>query len=266
MATTVEDQIDRTISSNDGMVAGDVEHYFSAGRSAMLNIKWALSCALKDSSPPRRILDFPCGHGRVLRYLRAEFPQAEITACDLLRDGVDFSAANFGAIPVYSDKDPARIGLPRNAFDLIWVGSLFTHFDAARWAVFLVFLRDLLRPDGVLVFSTHGGRAGHLDREPADLQPRQLPAQAAPQTARTHRLRVLRLPHGAQLGISIALPVWVCSLISSIAELRLVGLGEKSWDHHHDIYACVRDTSMGGSRTSLPVPHAPGEGAHVSRS
>ena len=40
-----------------------------------------------------RLLDLPCGHGRVMRYLRAAFPRAEITGCDLLRDGVDHCAA-----------------------------------------------------------------------------------------------------------------------------------------------------------------------------
>ena len=110
---------------------------------------------LKASSPPPRILDFPCGHGRVLRYLRAEFPQAEITACDLLRDGVDFCAANFGAIPVYSDPDPSRIGLPRDAFDLIWVGSLFTHFDAARWAKSFSFSAETCCGRAECSFSRH---------------------------------------------------------------------------------------------------------------
>jgi SAM-dependent methyltransferase len=214
--------------------------------------------------------------------LRAEFPEAEITACDLLRDGVDFCAANFAAIPVYSDKDPSRIGLPRNAFDLIWVGSLFTHFDAARWTVFLAFLRDLLRPDGVLVLSTHGGRARDILTE----NPR---VYNLDNSRRKRLLKQLArtgfgysdYPTQREYGISIALPVWVCSLISSIPELRLVGLGEKSWDHHHDIYACVRDKSwdhhhdiyacvrdksMVGSRSSLPVPPAPLEAARVTRS
>jgi SAM-dependent methyltransferase len=267
MATTVEDQIDRTISSNDSMVAGNIAHYFSVGHSAILNIKWALSRALKDSSPPRRILDFPCGHGRVLRYLRAEFPQAEITACDLIRDGVDFCAANFGAIPVYSDKDPSRIALPPNAFDLVWVGSLFTHFDAAHWAIFLSFLRDRLEPGGVLVFSTHGGRSQEILSE----QPR---VYGLDHSRRKRLLKQLArtgfgyadYPTSRDYGISIALPVWVCSLIATIPELRLVGLGERSWDHHHDIYACVRDPVPRAPRASWSIAPAPAKAPSVTRS
>ena len=64
-----------------------------------------------DVADVKRILDLPCGHGRVLRYLSAAFPEAEITACDIMREGVDFCASTFGAIPVYSQDDPQQIPL-----------------------------------------------------------------------------------------------------------------------------------------------------------
>jgi SAM-dependent methyltransferase len=121
-------KIDRTISSSDGMIDNDGgDHYFRVGLSALKNIERALSSIGQTPNTPARILDCPCGHGRVLRYLRAAFPLAEIIACDLLRDGVDFCTAQFGALPVYFDPVPARIPVARSAFDLIWVGSLLTH-------------------------------------------------------------------------------------------------------------------------------------------
>ena len=46
---------------------------------------------------PRRILDMPCGHGRVTRVLRARFPDAAITVCDIDRDGAGFASDRFGA-------------------------------------------------------------------------------------------------------------------------------------------------------------------------
>jgi len=244
-----EDRLIRRISPNDGMAGGDLPHYFAVGRSGILNIKRALARALDDTQP-RRILDFPCGHGRVLRYLRAEFPEAEITACDLLRDGVDFCAQTFGAIPVYSDSNPARIPLPRSAFDLIWVGSLFTHFDAPRWTIFLSFLRDLLEPGGVLVFSTHGRRSHEILTEHPqvyDLDP-------------SRRAKLLRryqetgfgyvdYPAHRAYGISIAEPGWVCGVVTSIAGLKLVNLVEAAWDFHHDVFTCTRDTESDASDT-----------------
>src|SRR5437870_5495298 len=112
--------MDLTIAANDGMVLRDhppdhaLSHYLESGRAA-------LTAAGK--TDVRRILDLPCGHGRVLRVLKAAFPGAALTACDIDRDGVDFCASRFGAEPVYSVEDPGRIPV-RGPFDLIWVGSL----------------------------------------------------------------------------------------------------------------------------------------------
>ena len=69
-----------TISRGDGMyVAGRAAHYFGVGADALKLVLQAMSLAGKGDISS--ILDLPCGHGRVLRYLKAEFPQALLTAC-----------------------------------------------------------------------------------------------------------------------------------------------------------------------------------------
>jgi 2-polyprenyl-3-methyl-5-hydroxy-6-metoxy-1,4-benzoquinol methylase len=87
--------------------------------------------------------------------LRAFFPDAHLTACDLDRDAVDFCAAEFNARPVYSHEDIRCVSLDQ-CFDVIWCGSLFTHLDSQQWPDFLGFFAEHLSPDGVLVFTTHG--------------------------------------------------------------------------------------------------------------
>ena len=44
----------------------------------------------------------------MLRHLKTAFQTARITACDLKRDGVDFCASQFDAIPVYARESPAE--------------------------------------------------------------------------------------------------------------------------------------------------------------
>src|SRR6476620_8602013 len=95
-----ESNVIRTISPDEEMPIQDIEIYFSAGRSAVACINLAMHAAQKSASDVTRILDLPCGHGRILRYLKAAFPEAEITACDIRRDAVDFCASTFGAVPV----------------------------------------------------------------------------------------------------------------------------------------------------------------------
>lgn len=96
-------RVDARIAPRDGMYVGNAAHYFSVGLSATRSIDAALPSA------PGRILDMPCGHGRVLRFLRARFPDESVVACDLDSDGVAFCAERFRAEPVVSSPDLASV-------------------------------------------------------------------------------------------------------------------------------------------------------------
>src|SRR5438874_12247978 len=63
------------ISSNDLMYNTDPRYYFFWGQQAMKSVRLAMLVAGKTAV--RKILDLPCGHGRVLRTLKAAFPDAE---------------------------------------------------------------------------------------------------------------------------------------------------------------------------------------------
>lgn len=153
-------KVDRTIAPQDTMVAAEnPEQYFDLGRRALELIHFSSVHCDKPHYPA--ILDLPCGHGRVLRWLRAHYGYAHITACDLDRDGVDFCAQQFNATPVYSQPDLHQ--LPFTAqFDLIWVGSLVTHLRQDRWLATLDCLVKWTNECGVIIFSTQGRTAASL--------------------------------------------------------------------------------------------------------
>src|SRR5438128_10819894 len=96
-------KVDSRISYEDGMYKGDGEHYFKVGLSAIRCIDEALHAAQIESV--RGVLDMPCGYGRVVRFLMHRFPQARITACELLPDAVRFCAEELGAAPAHSSYD-----------------------------------------------------------------------------------------------------------------------------------------------------------------
>lgn len=231
--------MDLTIAPNDGMLHkewGDelaLAEYLESSRTALGAVRAALAAAGK--TDVRRILDLPCGHGRILRVFKAAFPDADLTACDIDRDGVDFCASQFGAEPVYSVEDPARIPI-RGTFDLIWCGSLLTHVDAPRWPGFLHLFRSLLAPDGVCVFTTHGvGAVEYIEHG------RSTYGVPAPRKLLRHyeRYGFGYQPYqpGSRYGISMSSVGWVVGQIAKLADTRLVMYLEKGWNNHQDVVA-----------------------------
>lgn len=242
----IEKDVIRTISENETMNRADStfpQEYWVAGRSAVQAIKSCLLAANKAPADIHRILDIPCGHGRILRYLKATFPEAELTACDLLTDGVDFCSSVFGAIPVYSDEKISQIPLKDNYYDLIWVGSLLTHLDSDQWRPLLTKLGSCLRDGGVLVFTTHGD---HVYRGMKGLE--EFNGHGLPYWRITQVLyRYERAGFGYAdymgtngYGISLSAPSWVMSAISQQPELRCVSFAGRSWHGLQDVYGCVK--------------------------
>lgn len=149
-----------TISKNDWMWKGNKndEVYLRDGWSVGRSL---LGASVLTGRAPKRVLDFGCGHGRVMRWIRALFPEADIVASDRVRDGVDFCAQTFDAIPVYSNDAYEDIDLGE-PFNMIWLGSVYTHLPMALWHKLTRMLKDHLAPEGLLIFSYAGPYVAQL--------------------------------------------------------------------------------------------------------
>jgi SAM-dependent methyltransferase len=227
------------IAPDDEMLHGNVDHYFDVGASAMHCIEAALKTARRDPSTIRSVLDLPCGHGRVLRFLRKAFPAAQLTACDLNRSGVEFCARTFAAIPVVSHAEIDRIPLG-GGFDLIWCGSLLTHLDEQRCAAFLqLFHRNLAR-GGLVVFTLHG-RACEAElasgRNKCDLDDRLIATLL--DAYRRHGFGYVDYTAQLGYGFSLARPSFVLERFIQHQSWQLIGYHEKGWDKRQDVI-CLR--------------------------
>jgi cyclopropane fatty-acyl-phospholipid synthase-like methyltransferase len=217
---------------------GNEEHYFKVGRSALEAIRMAMLAAGREDF--ENILDLPCGHGRVLRALKAAFPRAKFTACDLNRAGVDFCVEQFGAAGDYSDPDPAKIAL-QGPYDLIWSGSLLTHLDEGPYTEFLKVFSKLLAPGGLMVATTHGRRVAAAMRDGRQnykLAPESVPGVAAAYDATG--FGYADYPGAGGYGISVNTPEWLIRKVCETPGLRIVVYSEKFWDNHQDVIACVK--------------------------
>jgi len=224
------------VSPRDHMWLSGAQWYFEVGTSALHCVQRALAVT---GAQPASILDMPCGHGRVCRMLRAAFPAAQITVCDLDTDAVDFCAAEFGAQPVYSDVDVQRIQLDRR-FDLIWCGSLFTHLEWARWQSFIDFFSQHLAADGMLVFTTHGRRPIQWMRENVfdyGLSPAEQGSLIGQYSDSGFGFVS---PANQAFGISLSSVAKVSSLLQGQPSLKIVGVHEAGWADHQDVFSCMK--------------------------
>ena len=222
----------------DEMFTGDTGHYFRTGRSALDAITAALRTVGRDTC--RSILDLPCGHGRVMRHLRAAFPDAMITACDLNRDAVDYCVRTFDAAGVYADRSVGDT-VVAGSFDLIWCGSLLTHLPRPLWGDLLSWFARRLTPDGVLVFTTHGQLSADWIRRGTHtygIAAGDLPGLLDSYTGTG--FGYVPYPGGApDYGISLSSAQWVLEQVRQQPGLGVVLVKEKGWDNHQDVYACV---------------------------
>jgi SAM-dependent methyltransferase len=186
-----------------------------------------------------RILDFGCAFGRVLRSLRAAFPEAAVTACDLRRNELEWCQKTLGPneiTVVDSAWEPEDVRLDGN-FDLIWCGSILTHIGKDRWTRFLKLFESNLAPGGVAVFTVYGRFVAENLR--SGLYPLNLTREQA--------ARVLRdfdeTGFGSEVTPSDADTLvtrsWVCKQLESVPSLELVGYAERSW-MWQDVVSCSK--------------------------
>lgn len=226
-------QVDSRISPGDGMYTGDGAHYYGVGLSAIRCIEEAITSAQPGSV--NRILDLPCGHGRVLRFLVRRFPQAEITASDLDQKGVEFCAEVFGTEAIYSAPDLDRFSL-RGHFDLIWCGSLVTHLNDKDIRELLAFFARHLAPEGLLVVTGHGERViQRMQNQEFDYGIDSESAARIIEAYRREGIGFADYPGANGYGVSLTSPEWIRLAAAEIG-LEEVYFRARGWDDHQDVY------------------------------
>jgi SAM-dependent methyltransferase len=219
------------ISPNDPSYSTGPEWYYGSGRSALQCIRLALLAA--NIGDPKSVLDFGSGHGRILRFLKAAFAEAELTACDINPDAIEFCAEAFGATPVLGRS--GEIDLV-GSFDLIWSGSVFTHVQ--DWQKFLRHLNSLLMPEALLVFTTGGrevvGRLRSGEHFYNNLSEEDV-ASLLEQYDRDGFGYIEGFPTGC--GFTLASPDYALRQVTQVPGLRIISFWESGWNSHQDVVA-----------------------------
>ena len=104
----------------------------------------------------RRVLDFGCGPGKVLRHFLDEAGRAEFEGCDIHRPSVEWVERHLNPpVRAFVNEESPPLPRPDGGYDLIWAMSVFTHLadGSLDW---LLELHRVLDEDGLLVATTLG--------------------------------------------------------------------------------------------------------------
>jgi SAM-dependent methyltransferase len=104
----------------------------------------------------KRVLDFGCGAGRILRHFLAEAEVAEFHGSDIDRPSIDWLRQHYSPpLRLTTNDEAPPLSLDAGSFDLVYATSVFTHITD-HWAGWLLELRRILKPDGILIATFHG--------------------------------------------------------------------------------------------------------------
>lgn len=227
-------EVSKEISDNETMIN---EWYFEVGQSAVECVFGALATSYTHKI--ERILDLPCGHGRVLRHLMKAFPDAKFDACDLDTDGLDYCAKTFGAKPILSKPDLTQVDFGAQ-YDLIWVGSLFTHVPEEETTKWLNHLAKFLTSRGVVVATFHGRfvlenykNFPYIGQKSWDAIVRGYEERGYGYADYTREENHEYIESG--YGISLSRPETIMKIVSEIPGVRLYSYTERAWADHQDV-------------------------------
>lgn len=146
----------------DFMIAGNspeaIAGYNRIGESALAIIEHGLTLTNRSLNNVESLLDFGCGYGRVTRALVQAINPRKIHVFDVDPNAAFFCAQEFGVKPL-SFREPDvwdYSTVPFSQYDVIWLGSVFTHLSQTYTTEMVHLLVRLLKPGGMLIFTTHG--------------------------------------------------------------------------------------------------------------
>lgn len=101
---------------------------------------------------PESILEFGCGIGRNIPFLRAAFPSAAITGSDVSARSLEVARAENHGASFWLENGEERM---ERQFDLIFVAGVFHHIPPRERRDIVDLLTARLKPDGTLFVFEH---------------------------------------------------------------------------------------------------------------
>jgi len=125
--------------------------FFSASEEYFARYKIELMSKLVRRSP-QRILEYGCGIGRNIPFLRAAFPDAHIEGSDISAASLEIARRENPGVKFFLESEGVEAG---PAVDLVFVAGVFHHIPPAQRAGVTRTIFDRLAPSGELFVFEH---------------------------------------------------------------------------------------------------------------
>jgi SAM-dependent methyltransferase len=136
--------------------AADAASFLGVGQQCAQDIVAGLQRIGRLPDSFASVLDFGCGCGRVLRWLKPEFTSARVFGTDIDRQAVSWCSKNLPGIVWSVNAGLPPLGYAAQSFDLIYAISVFSHLDEDFQFYWLNELRRITKPGGIVLLSIHG--------------------------------------------------------------------------------------------------------------
>ena len=210
--------------------AGANDYFSDGARSARKFVD--LVSTFEDLNPRSMdLLEFASGYGCVSRHLK-QYPQINLTACDIHEQAVDFVRDTLGVKTVLSKSTPEAFTLPQS-YDLVFALSFFSHMPKSSFGRWVRALYGCLKSPGYLLFTTHGQKSCSMQ----SITPDDIPADGFwfRAASEQHDLDT------AEYGTSITTPDFVIGEIYRQTGARIVAYRQAGWWEHQDLYVLKRE-------------------------
>ena len=135
-----------------------VDEFRKVGRRCSEDIEATLKKIDKDPDSFQNVLDFGCGCGRTLVWLKDRVQLPQLYGTDIDNEAISWCRENLSFAKFGANNPLPPLQYPPETFDLIYAISVFTHLDEDYQFRWLNELKRVTTPKGIILLTVNGRR------------------------------------------------------------------------------------------------------------